>query len=147
MNHDTSRTIVLIHGLWLTPRSWENWVAHYSAYGYNVIAHHPDFHAEKAGRLDALRSGRGRILPMPPPPVPRIHAPTARHSMSSRVIGVVMPELSLRGAERRSNLVEAARSARDCFAALAMTPVSKGRNPCPPPIPCPPVTHKTSASR
>ena len=38
MNYDTSRPMVLIHGLSLTPRSWENWVAHYSAYGYRVIA-------------------------------------------------------------------------------------------------------------
>ncbi len=24
-------TIVLIHGFWVTPRSWEHWVAHYEA--------------------------------------------------------------------------------------------------------------------
>jgi len=29
--------IVLIHGLWMTPLSWEKWVAHYEAKGYNVI--------------------------------------------------------------------------------------------------------------
>src|SRR6476469_3679618 len=31
-------TIVLIHGLWLTPRSWEGWKAHYEKQGYNVLA-------------------------------------------------------------------------------------------------------------
>jgi pimeloyl-ACP methyl ester carboxylesterase len=31
-------TIVLIHGLWMTSRSWEHWVARYTAQGYNVIA-------------------------------------------------------------------------------------------------------------
>ena len=31
-------TIVLIHGLWLTPRSWEGWIDRYSKAGYNVIA-------------------------------------------------------------------------------------------------------------
>jgi alpha-beta hydrolase superfamily lysophospholipase len=31
-------TIVLIHGLWVTPRSWEEWIAHYEAKGYRVIA-------------------------------------------------------------------------------------------------------------
>ena len=31
-------TIVLIHGLWLTPRSWEGWIDHYQKAGYNVIA-------------------------------------------------------------------------------------------------------------
>jgi pimeloyl-ACP methyl ester carboxylesterase len=31
-------TIVLIHGLWMTSRSWENWASHYTAKGYNVVA-------------------------------------------------------------------------------------------------------------
>ncbi len=31
-------TIVLIHGFWVTPRSWENWVAYYEAKGFKVIA-------------------------------------------------------------------------------------------------------------
>ncbi len=33
-----NRDIVLIHGLWMTALSWENWVAHYTAGGYRVIA-------------------------------------------------------------------------------------------------------------
>lgn len=35
---NTPDTIVLIHGLWMTPRSWEHWVAHYTARGYRVLA-------------------------------------------------------------------------------------------------------------
>jgi pimeloyl-ACP methyl ester carboxylesterase len=31
-------TIVLIHGLWMTPRSWERWVQHYTERGYRVLA-------------------------------------------------------------------------------------------------------------
>jgi alpha-beta hydrolase superfamily lysophospholipase len=31
-------TIVLIHGLWMTPLSWENWIERYSARGYRVLA-------------------------------------------------------------------------------------------------------------
>lgn len=31
-------TIVLIHGLWLTPRSWEKWAERYRARGYRVLA-------------------------------------------------------------------------------------------------------------
>jgi pimeloyl-ACP methyl ester carboxylesterase len=31
-------TIVLIHGLWLTPRSWEEWIDRYQKAGYNVLA-------------------------------------------------------------------------------------------------------------
>ena len=28
-------TIVLIHGLWMTPLSWEHWVQRYTAGGFN----------------------------------------------------------------------------------------------------------------
>jgi pimeloyl-ACP methyl ester carboxylesterase len=31
-------TIVLIHGLWMSALSWENWVKHYTDKGYRVIA-------------------------------------------------------------------------------------------------------------
>ncbi|CAM5238560.1 triacylglycerol lipase [Streptomyces sp. KS_5] len=31
-------TIVLVHGFWGTPRSWENWIAHYENKGFRVIA-------------------------------------------------------------------------------------------------------------
>src|SRR5438093_3875094 len=31
-------TIILIHGLWLTPRSWEGWIDRYQKAGYNVLA-------------------------------------------------------------------------------------------------------------
>ena len=31
-------TIVLIHGLWMTPRSWEHWAARYESQGYTVLA-------------------------------------------------------------------------------------------------------------
>lgn len=31
-------TIVLIHGLWMTPRSWEHWIDRYTERGYRVIA-------------------------------------------------------------------------------------------------------------
>lgn len=40
MSHATATpdTIVLIHGLWLTPRSWENWIERYASKGYRVLA-------------------------------------------------------------------------------------------------------------
>ena len=31
-------TVVLIHGLWLTARSWEHWAERYSAHGFRVVA-------------------------------------------------------------------------------------------------------------
>jgi pimeloyl-ACP methyl ester carboxylesterase len=33
-----AQTIVLIHGMWMTPRSWDNWVDHYNDRGYRAIA-------------------------------------------------------------------------------------------------------------
>lgn len=46
-------TIVLIHGLWLTARSWEHWAAHYEARGFRVIARSwPGMD----GDIEALRS-------------------------------------------------------------------------------------------
>ena len=35
---DGNPTIVLIHGLWMTPRSWEHWIEHYRSRGYRVLA-------------------------------------------------------------------------------------------------------------
>lgn len=37
MSH-SKRTIVLVHGLWVTPRCWENFQRHYEALGHQVIA-------------------------------------------------------------------------------------------------------------
>jgi pimeloyl-ACP methyl ester carboxylesterase len=40
-------TIVLIHGFWVTPRSWEDWIAHYENKGYRVLAPaYPGFEVE-----------------------------------------------------------------------------------------------------
>ena len=40
-------TIVLIHGFWVTPRSWEHWITHYESKGYKVIAPaYPGFEVE-----------------------------------------------------------------------------------------------------
>jgi esterase/lipase len=31
-------TIVLIHGLWMTPRSWEHWIDRFQDRGHRVLA-------------------------------------------------------------------------------------------------------------
>jgi pimeloyl-ACP methyl ester carboxylesterase len=36
--NSTPDTIVLVHGLWLTPRSWERWVDRYTSRGFRVLA-------------------------------------------------------------------------------------------------------------
>lgn len=46
-------TIVLVHGLWVTPRSWENWVKRYEERGYRVLTPaYPGFEIE----VEALRA-------------------------------------------------------------------------------------------
>jgi pimeloyl-ACP methyl ester carboxylesterase len=37
-NATTKPTIVLVHGLWLTPRSWKGWKERYERAGYTVLA-------------------------------------------------------------------------------------------------------------
>jgi pimeloyl-ACP methyl ester carboxylesterase len=45
-------TIVLVHGFWVTPRSWENWVERYEDKGYRVLTPaYPGFEVE----VEALR--------------------------------------------------------------------------------------------
>ena len=45
-------TVILVHGLWMTPRSWENWVAHFEGKGYRVLTPgYPGFEIE----VEALR--------------------------------------------------------------------------------------------
>jgi len=48
--HDTMAapdTIVLIHGFWVTPRSWEHWIEHYENRGFKVLAPgYPGFEVE-----------------------------------------------------------------------------------------------------
>lgn len=48
----TPDTVVLVHGLWMTPRSWEHWVDHLKAKGMNVLTPgYPGFEVE----VEALR--------------------------------------------------------------------------------------------
>jgi esterase/lipase len=45
-------TIVLVHGFWMTPRSWEKWAEHYEGRGYRVLTPtYPGFEVE----VEALR--------------------------------------------------------------------------------------------
>jgi pimeloyl-ACP methyl ester carboxylesterase len=47
MSTSTPDTIVLIHGFWVTPRSWEDWITHYESKGFRVLAPaYPGFDVE-----------------------------------------------------------------------------------------------------
>lgn len=53
MDTEAPDTIVLIHGLWVTPRSWEDWKQRYEAKGYTVLTPaYPGFEVE----VEALRA-------------------------------------------------------------------------------------------
>ena len=55
-------TIVLIHGLWMTPRSWEHWISRYESRGYKVLAPSwPGMEAAKVMRVIQLMGER--VLP------------------------------------------------------------------------------------
>src|SRR5262245_32022189 len=50
-----SNTVVLIHGLWMTPLSWEHWVARYEQRGMRVVTPgYPGIEPGLAG-VEALR--------------------------------------------------------------------------------------------
>ncbi len=36
--YPTDADVVLIHGLWMTPKSWENWIERFEARGFRTIA-------------------------------------------------------------------------------------------------------------
>ena len=54
-NDDRPDTVVLVHGLWMTPRSWEHWAAYYRDKGFTVLTPgYPGFEIE----VEALREIR-----------------------------------------------------------------------------------------
>ncbi|WP_326594605.1 alpha/beta hydrolase [Streptomyces sp. NBC_01803] len=55
----TPDTIVLIHGFWVTPRSWEHWIDHYEKRGYRVLA--PAYPGFEVG-VEALNADPTPIL-------------------------------------------------------------------------------------
>jgi pimeloyl-ACP methyl ester carboxylesterase len=62
----TPDTIVLIHGFWVTPRSWEHWISRYEARGYRVIAPaYPGFEVE----VEALNADPSPIVDLTVPQV------------------------------------------------------------------------------
>ena len=59
----TPAPIVLVHGFWVTPRSWEHWKARYEARGHQVIAPaYPGFDVE----VEALNADPTPIVDLKP---------------------------------------------------------------------------------
>ena len=75
-------TIVLVHGFWVTPRSWENWITRYEAQGYRVLAPaYPGFDVE----VEALRTD--------PSPIERLTVPAIMTRLESLVGGLAEPPI------------------------------------------------------
>jgi pimeloyl-ACP methyl ester carboxylesterase len=75
-------TIVLIHGFWVTPRSWEHWITHYEGRGYRVIAPaYPGFEVE----VEALNAD--------PSPIEALTVPAIVDHLESVVGGLDRPPI------------------------------------------------------
>jgi len=75
-------TIVLVHGFWVTPRSWEHWIPHYEARGYRVIAPaYPGFEVE----VEALNRD--------PSPIERLTVPAIMAHLETVVAAVGAPPI------------------------------------------------------
>lgn len=75
-------TIVLIHGFWVTPRSWEHWIEHYEKAGMRVLAPaYPGFEVE----VEALNED--------PAPVEALSVPQIIEKLESVVAALDKPPI------------------------------------------------------
>jgi len=75
-------TIVLVHGFWVTPRSWENWVTHYERRGFRVLAPgYPGFEVE----VEALNAD--------PTPIVHVTVPEIIGHLSSVIEELPVPPI------------------------------------------------------
>lgn len=82
MTANSPDTIVLIHGLWMTPRSWEKWVERYTERGYNVLAPaYPGLEVE----VEALRED--------PSPIEALTMPAIVEHMEEIIGGLEKPPI------------------------------------------------------
>ena len=78
----TPDTIVLIHGFWVTPRSWEEWKAYYEAKGYRVLTPaYPGFEVE----VEALNAD--------PTPIERVTVPAIIERLEAIVGELELPPI------------------------------------------------------
>ncbi|WP_329430313.1 alpha/beta hydrolase [Streptosporangium sp. NBC_01495] len=75
-------TIVLIHGFWVTPRSWEHWITRYRAKGFTVLAPaYPGFEVE----VEALNAD--------PTPIEQVTVPQIIESLETLIGGLETPPI------------------------------------------------------
>src|SRR4028119_1702587 len=81
-SHDAPDTIVLVHGFWVTPLSWEKWVERYEAKGYRVIA--PAYPGFEVG-VEALRED--------PSPIEALTVPAIIEHIGGIIDGLERPPI------------------------------------------------------
>lgn len=82
INQASPDTIVLIHGLWMTARSWEHWAKRFEGRGYRVLTPaYPGFE----GEVEALRAD--------PSPIERITIPETVESLENLMKGLDRPPI------------------------------------------------------
>jgi pimeloyl-ACP methyl ester carboxylesterase len=82
MAETTHTPIVLIHGFWVTPRSWEHWITHYESKGHQVLAPaYPGFEVE----VEALNAD--------PTPIEQLTVPAVLEHLESVVGGLDRPPI------------------------------------------------------
>jgi pimeloyl-ACP methyl ester carboxylesterase len=75
-------TIVLVHGFWVTPRSWEEWAAHYRAKGFTVLTPaYPGYEVE----VEALNAD--------PSPIEEVTVPGIIDHLASVIGGLDQPPI------------------------------------------------------
>ena len=78
----TPDTIVLVHGFWVTPRSWEHWIDHYQQSGYKVVAPaYPGFEVE----VEALNAD--------PTPIAEVTVPRIIEHLEAVIDGLDAPPI------------------------------------------------------
>ena len=76
-------TIVLVHGFWVTPRSWEKWIERFEGKGYRVLAPaYPGFEVE----VEALRED--------PSPIEALTVPAIIEHIGGIIEGLQNPRSS-----------------------------------------------------
>ena len=75
-------TIVLVHGFWVTPRSWEDWISHFEGRGFRVLAPaYPGFEVE----VEALNAD--------PTPIEQVTVPQIIEHLETVVGGLDAPPI------------------------------------------------------
>jgi alpha-beta hydrolase superfamily lysophospholipase len=104
-------TIVLVHGLWVTPLCWEHWVAHYERQGHRVLT--PAYPGLE-GTVEGLRADPSPIAALTPEATLEYLRALLRSLDAPIVIGHCFGGVLARGL------------ARDCAAAVALHALPAG---------------------